>query len=81
VKHVDALFVLCVNFCTVVDQQLDETHVAVERSKVKGCETVFTPAVRVDPCLALFLFSLLPLLNFFDKRVLVSSVSAASMRS
>jgi hypothetical protein len=45
VKHVDALSILSVDVSAVLDQQLDETHVAVERSKVKGSEAVFTATV------------------------------------
>ena len=48
VEHIDAKVVLCVDVCTMLDKNLTGIGVTLERSKVKGCETI-TMVLLVDP--------------------------------
>ena len=48
VEHIDAKVVFCMYVCTMLNKNLTGIGVSLERSEVKGCETI-TVVLLVDP--------------------------------
>jgi hypothetical protein len=54
-EHIYILLVLCVHGGTMLQKELDQVDVTVERSKVQWGETFFTFALSIHPLLQLLL--------------------------
>ena len=54
-QHVDSLSIYGIDVGSVLYKKMDQTHIAMEASKVKSCEAIVTPTRSVQPRLQLTL--------------------------